>query len=454
MQHAVCLTGLERSFEEIGGNVREGVYAMLGPNVTFFGVRPANSTWASVHELLHMHSAPTRGRCWSDAVQAKTINWMHCDFRMRAGDCRLSFLQALCDLAQCEDLISSFEQKERGGTPFDAVLRLRADLFWEMRVDLPPLAPNTVYMPNMDSQSGTNDHLAVGEREAMRKYMTRVRHANRTDAVRKLKTKGSEGYMKASLQWDGVEEKKLQQWMYCPHTPRNLLRGSNREGCIGRVRCRTACVSLWCPPVSIKGGECECLDSTCDDFAANRGDGKNGSTAVIGPDVRAGPNAKPVQLRYHRRPTDRTRRDAHRWCVDLRGRQLFHACPQVRRPVATKYLPPPGTADPAVTPPAANRGGGDGGRKPLGLSSQGGHSGSGAGGAFCPSHLPLAMGGACPKCGGELCLWRSELESRQEVPQCFLHSVGISSNLTTRYRKCGPHGVVAKFVGKNGHWLW
>ena len=43
-KHAVCLTGLERSFEEIGANVREGVFSMFGGSVEFFGVHPVNST--------------------------------------------------------------------------------------------------------------------------------------------------------------------------------------------------------------------------------------------------------------------------------------------------------------------------------------------------------------------------------------------------------------------------
>ena len=36
-KHAVCLTGLERSFEEIGANVREGVFSMLGGSAARLG---------------------------------------------------------------------------------------------------------------------------------------------------------------------------------------------------------------------------------------------------------------------------------------------------------------------------------------------------------------------------------------------------------------------------------
>ena len=45
---------------------------------------------------------------------------------------RLSFLQALCDMNQRgEDMISAYERSARGGAPFESVMRLRADLFWE-----------------------------------------------------------------------------------------------------------------------------------------------------------------------------------------------------------------------------------------------------------------------------------------------------------------------------------
>jgi hypothetical protein len=431
MQHAVCLTGLERSFAEIGANVREGVFGMLGKEVTFFGVRPANSTWASVHELLPMAVVePQRGRCWSDDMQAATVAWMHCDFRLRAGDCRLSFLQALCDLSHCEDLISDYERTQRGGKPFDAVMRLRADLFWEASVALPaPLRPNTVYTPAMDCQNGLNDHLGVGERGAMRKYLTRIRHANRSDAVRRLKGLGSEGYMHASLRWDGIESVRLQEWMYCPHTPRNLLRDSARTGCIGRVRCRTACTSLWCPSVSIKAGECECLNETCAAFSSGRGAGRHGATAVVGtgggshvPRAGYGPTDLNFQFRHWRKPPNaKAQRDWLRWCVDLGPRQLFHACP-----------------------------------------ARGGTATTSASRA-----LPSAAEAALATCGGEVCPWKGisgggggggggGSSLLPELPACVFPSRGLDPRLTTIVnRTCSPRGVQrGHFTGTNGHWLW
>lgn len=422
MQHAVCLTGLERSFEEIGANVREGVFRMLGRDVTFFGVRPTNSSWRSVQQLLPMSAVESqRGRCWSDEVQTATVSWMHCDFRLRAGDCRLSFLQALCDLAQCEDMISSHERVHRGGREFDSVLRLRADLFWEASIALPsPLQPNTVYTPAMDCQSGLNDHLGVGDRTTMRKYLTRIRHANRTDAVRRLKGLGSEGYMLASMQWDRVNMVRLPEWMYCPHTPRNLLRDSARTGCIGRVRCRTACTSLWCPSASIKAGECECLNETCATFAAGRGGGRDGATAVLGPggaSARAGFRGESImrQFRHWRKPSSAaTRRDWLRWCVDLNERQLFHACPS--QPSSPAKDGTPG-AEPNMSP------------------------------ATAPSAVTTV-------CGGSVCPWQHAFDAAPGLPECIFASQSVGKSLTTSSRACPSTGVRGRFTGQNGHWLW
>ena len=56
---AVVLTGMERSFAEIGANVREGLFGALasasgveGSSATFFGVRPPNDTWDAIRLLL------------------------------------------------------------------------------------------------------------------------------------------------------------------------------------------------------------------------------------------------------------------------------------------------------------------------------------------------------------------------------------------------------------------
>ena len=71
MRHAVCLTGLERSFAEIGGNIREGLYSALAHSTSvLFGVRPPHDAWASVRALLPLADAnvETQKRCWSAAA--------------------------------------------------------------------------------------------------------------------------------------------------------------------------------------------------------------------------------------------------------------------------------------------------------------------------------------------------------------------------------------------------
>ena len=104
---AVCLTGLERSFSEIGANVREAVLRFLGPSSspTFFGVRPPADPWRTVHLLLPMHETVLQTRCWTPEQASVTLSWLHCNMRVRKNwDCRLGALQVFCDLAACEDV--------------------------------------------------------------------------------------------------------------------------------------------------------------------------------------------------------------------------------------------------------------------------------------------------------------------------------------------------------------
>jgi hypothetical protein len=420
MESAVCLTGLERSFAEIGANVREGVLGMLGARTSFFGVRPANASWDSIAELLPMVDLQVqRGHCWSREVQDRTITWMHCDFRLRGGDCRLSFLQALCDLSQCEDMIAAHERSVLG-REYDVVMRLRPDLFWESAMTLPsPLSPKAVYIPGMDNQGGANDHLAVGLRAAMRLYLTRLRHSSRPGAVQRLKGLGSEGYLAASLQWDELQVHRLQQWMYCPHTPRNLLRDSGRSGCVARVRCRTACTSLWCPSASMKGGECECLNETCATFAAGRGAATGGGTAVLGPGAKS-PEHRAVQFRHFRKPASgRNQRDWLGWCTDVGGKQLFHS--------DTEVCPWGG---------ARRRAGGEASVSSLTAKVDTTMDTTASAGAvgrpLAPAPGPL------------------------ELKSCFFVSRRVDRNLTRREHVCPKGGAAKKgsFAGSGGRWPW
>ena len=61
---AVCLTGLQRSFPEIGGSIKEAVDYLLPPRAReIFGVRPADDPWDAVQRLLPMQSLVTQAPC-------------------------------------------------------------------------------------------------------------------------------------------------------------------------------------------------------------------------------------------------------------------------------------------------------------------------------------------------------------------------------------------------------
>ena len=131
-EHAVCLTGSERSFVEIGANIRQGVYTSLdSAAVAFFGVRPRDESWGLIRQLLPMNEVQLQEPpCFNQSVLNTTVSWLHCDFSGRSGDCRANFLQMLCDLAQCDRMMRAFTTRT-ASLPFRTVMRLRSDLFWE-----------------------------------------------------------------------------------------------------------------------------------------------------------------------------------------------------------------------------------------------------------------------------------------------------------------------------------
>lgn len=274
-RHAICLTGGERSFGEIGQNVREGVLHSLGTAaVTLFGVRPSYDSWTTVRRLLPLHDSThtlqVQERCFTDGMFNLTITWLHCDMRGRSGDCRASALQELCDLSRCEQMIRAVESAR--GRFFETILRLRADLFWEARLKLPALPrQQTVYIPEADSQGGANDHLAFGERVAMGRYLNRVEHVMRAlDADVRRGLTNTESFLALAMRHDSVDVVRLREWMYCLHTRKNMLAHFNIRGCIGRVRCRTHCKALSCSLSGLKSGDCTCLDASCAAVASNR----------------------------------------------------------------------------------------------------------------------------------------------------------------------------------------
>ena len=65
--HAVCLTGLQRAFPEIGSNIREATTHLLGAGPTsstatfeVFGVKPQNESWAAIETLLPLQRVVRR----------------------------------------------------------------------------------------------------------------------------------------------------------------------------------------------------------------------------------------------------------------------------------------------------------------------------------------------------------------------------------------------------------
>ena len=87
-----------------------------------------------------------------------------------------SFVQSMCDMADCMQLIKEHEVNARGGLKFETLARLRLDLAWEAPLYWPPsgLVPNAVHTPRMNTKAGINDKFALGYRDAMEVYLTRL----------------------------------------------------------------------------------------------------------------------------------------------------------------------------------------------------------------------------------------------------------------------------------------
>ena len=107
--------------------MREGVYRLLGPRVTF-GVVARITTVDDPHRP-PLAAVERQAACWSAAQANETISWPTALARWdEIGDCRLGFLQSLCDLQ-----VRGGDRGARAAR-FDDLRdgpRLRADLFWE-----------------------------------------------------------------------------------------------------------------------------------------------------------------------------------------------------------------------------------------------------------------------------------------------------------------------------------
>ncbi|KAL1519724.1 hypothetical protein AB1Y20_023234 [Prymnesium parvum] len=188
---AVCVTGLERSYPEIRGNIRTAVFGLLAniasqADVRVFGVKPVNDSWpnALIDFGPMIDTIEEQRPCRSP--EAPLPMWFTCtrgSKTTRGGECARSFQQMMCDLAHCEEMIVASE--ERSMRPFDLVSRLRLDISWERLLELPSnlLASvsdkswglQTIWVPQMNRNGGINDKFALGTRRAMTTYLNRVR---------------------------------------------------------------------------------------------------------------------------------------------------------------------------------------------------------------------------------------------------------------------------------------
>ena len=284
---AICLTGLQRSFPEIGENIREAVRHMLGGAFEVFGVKPPNETWATIRRLLPLQRIEPQVPC-ERALSPHLAQYYHCHQhgRSRARGCTANFVQELCDLQRCERMLQ--EREAETGRPFGVVLRLRADLIWETRVALPrPLAPDTLYVPWIEAGAGVNDHVAFGGRRAMAVYLNRASYLNSSNVWERRQSplmsvwggayrggaggrgaaRGarprvtSEQFLKAVLRAEHVSARELQGWVYCLMTRKALLDQRGLFGCIARLRTLTACSSLVCSRNNVKYW-CNCFNVT------------------------------------------------------------------------------------------------------------------------------------------------------------------------------------------------
>lgn len=218
--HGVCITGLERSYPEFSHNVHyslSNLYAgwrgvdgdgdaaaaplPLNRAVAFFGIRPANDSWSTVRTDL----PPLAGEAIQTPCGLGRAPWFTA--WAKTGTQKVtygfSFIQMMCDLRACHQLV--LEHERRVGRSLVTLARLRLDLAWETPLVMPPrLEPNTVYSSRMNTKTGMNDKWALGRRDAMSTYFERVRLIplanamwNRTAPLTSLKATGSkEGLMR------------------------------------------------------------------------------------------------------------------------------------------------------------------------------------------------------------------------------------------------------------------
>lgn len=237
---AACVTGLERSFPEIGRNVL-GSVLQVGRSVEFFGVRPANDSWEAMRRAVHFQTTVLQRPCTS---VSRPVGYYP---RWSVAP----FVQSLCDLQSCDTIIHEHEVARNSS--FASVMRLRLDIYWEMPVRLPLIFdPDTVHVPSMSRCHGFCDKFAVGGRAGMAAYLQRVQYIDRNFTRRY----DSEGYLRMAASLSKFKVKEHADWMFCKF-------GDSQRAwkeCTRRIRARLVCASLRCPWC---GMGCRCWNATC-----------------------------------------------------------------------------------------------------------------------------------------------------------------------------------------------
>jgi hypothetical protein len=330
--HALCVTGLQRSFAEIGASIRSRVFQFLQATASVveirrFGVQPRNDSWENVkRELGPFDTLDLQTSCRPPGAPLPAFFTCTRGSRVHRQDsCTASFVQMMCDLRRCDAMMRAFEEAVPGRRPFDFVTWMRLDVVWELdlapALPLPAIAanrPHAIWLPQMNSQrGGMCDKFAFGNRRGMSAYLNRfdlidlnfssVARSSSYEAARwncvdigpkqvcnprpfadtsGMCTKragcmislSSERFVSFALFRANVTVVRMKPWAFCKF-------GDSQHawpGCTARVRARKRCMSLECP--SWMSGGCACnADRLCKPKSWYCTNVENATTLVLSP---------------------------------------------------------------------------------------------------------------------------------------------------------------------------
>lgn len=253
---AVCLLGLERTFDVVVNNMAL-LFArwMRMGTVHVFGVQPVQDSWSHVRRFLQLS-----GLHLNASIETQTIANFTAPPKYFPQSSGRSFMIELWDCAHCAAMIKSRESRQ--GWLYDVVARVRLDLFWETFPSMPrEFTKLQVHVPAMSSCNGVNDKFAIGDRLGMERYLMRV---HRLPYDRQRSSFNSEQMLKSALR--GVHIRSHYNWLFCKMgRAGNLSSWSQTSGnmwseCSLRIWHRLRCQRMvcgWC------GQGCRCWNSSC-----------------------------------------------------------------------------------------------------------------------------------------------------------------------------------------------